>query len=341
MVTYFRRLKCYQRFEFVSNLDIRISDVPSLMPNYLQNLTIRLATALARLDGDVRRRHADYLLAQQRGDGGFGGREGDSDLYYTGFALRGLALLGELDGEVAERSAEFLQGRLASQAPIVDFLSLIYGAMLLEMSAGIDVFAGGNPDWRRAVANALESYRRDDGGYAKGPEGASSSTYHTLLVVLCMQLIEVPLVEPQRMVAFVLSQRREDGGFVEIKPMRRSGTNPTAAAVGLLKICDALDEQVRQDTIDFLAEMQTDEGGLRANTRIPIADLLSTFTGTLTLADLGAMDQLDDLPALRAYVRAMERPEGGFHGAVWDQSSDVEYSFYGLGSLGLLAERGE
>ena len=28
--------------------------------------------------------------------------------------------------------------------------------------------------------------------------------------------------------------------------------------------------KTRLDTIDFLAEMQTDEGGLRANTRIPI-----------------------------------------------------------------------
>ena len=306
------------------------------MLSYLQELTIRLATGLAELPETERARHAAYFLAAQRSDGGFAGREGESDLYYTGFGLRGLSLLGELYGPVAEKAGAFLRGRLRSQAPIIDFLSLVYSAQLLDMSAGVNVFADAKADWPDAVAEALEVYRRDDGGYAKGPEGASSSTYYTFLVVLCMQLIDRPLVEPQRMVEFVMSQRREDGGFVEIKPMRRSGTNPTAAAVGLLRICDAMDPAVREDVVEFLAEMQNEEGGLRANTRIPIADVLSTFTGLSTLRDLDALDAVDVSDA-RSFVESMQRPEGGFHAAAWDESHDVEYSFYGLGALGLLS----
>jgi geranylgeranyl transferase type-2 subunit beta len=69
--------------------------------SYLQDLTLRLAAGIAELANDRRQRHARYLLAAQRDDGGFAGREGSSDLYYTGFALRGLAILGELHGEVA------------------------------------------------------------------------------------------------------------------------------------------------------------------------------------------------------------------------------------------------
>lgn len=306
------------------------------MASYLEELTIRLAVGVSRLPEEVRARHARFFLGGQREDGGFAGREGGSDLYYTNFALRSLALLGELHGEVAERARRFLAARLAGQATIVDFLSLVYGASLLNLSAGLDVFADAAPDWREAVAAALEKLRRDDGGYAKGPEGTASSTYHTFLVALCRQLIDAPLVEPERMVAFVLSQRREDGGFVEIKPMKRSGTNPTAAAVGLLKIVGRLDEDVREGVVDFLAEMQTDEGGLRANTRIPIADLLSTFTGLLTLVDLGAADCVDARAAAR-YAESLEQESGGFLGAVWDQGVDVEYSFYGLATLGLLA----
>ena len=38
----------------------------------------------------ARARHAGYLKSAQNSDGGFSGREGDSDLYYTAFALRGL-----------------------------------------------------------------------------------------------------------------------------------------------------------------------------------------------------------------------------------------------------------
>ena len=55
--------------------------------------------------------------------------------------------------------------------------------------------------------------------------------------------------------------------------MRRGGTNPTAAAVGLLQLTaphgNALMAEVRDGVVDFLAEMASPEGGLRANGRAP------------------------------------------------------------------------
>ena len=83
-------------------------------------------------------------------DGGFVGREGGSDLYYTGFALRGLAMLGELYGPVAERSAAFLHSRLGRHASVIDVVSLVYSAALLDLAAGLDVFGEG--DWRDSLA---------------------------------------------------------------------------------------------------------------------------------------------------------------------------------------------
>jgi geranylgeranyl transferase type-2 subunit beta len=309
------------------------------MPAYLESLTLRLVAGLEALRDDVRKRHAAFLAAFQQPDGGFRGREGGSDLYYTGFALRGLALLGHLEGEVVQRASGYLRSQLSRQVPMVDFLSLIYGAAVLNLAAGIDVFVGSAAGWQLNIASALEGFRRDDGGYAKTDEGATSSLYHTFLVVLSQQLIEQPIVEPGRIVEFVRSRQREDGGFVEMPQMKRSGTNPTAAAIGLLRILDALDEDTRESTLDFLCEMQTDEGGLRANTRIPIADLLSTFTGCLTLADLSALDEID-VVAVRRYAKQLEQPEGGFLGAIWDHAADVEYTFYGLGTIALSTEFG-
>jgi geranylgeranyl transferase type-2 subunit beta len=307
------------------------------MRKYLEELTLRLAQGMVRLSEPFRARHAHFFKAAQRGDGGFAGREGASDLYYTGFALRGLALVGELDGEAARRAALFLKSRMSGQAPIVDFLSLLYGASLLQSAADIDIFADAPTGWRAAVAETLERFRRADGGYAKTHDGQSSSTYHTFLFVLANQLIDRPPSEPDRLVEFVRSRQRDDGGFVEIGPMRKSGTNPTAAAVGLLKILDALDESTRQTTIDFLADMQGEEGGLTANTRIPLADVLSTFTGLLTLGDLGANGEIDRTAA-RRFVESMELAGGGFRGGAWDEGTDVEYTFYGLAALALLAD---
>ncbi len=306
------------------------------MLTYLEDLTIRLATGVASLPEATRERHAAYFVKMQRDDGGFGGREGESDLYYTSFALRSLAVLGHLDGTLADRVATFLRGRMSGKENVVDFLSLIYAAAMLDSSAGIDVFGQAQDGWQDAVADSCEQLRRDDGGYAKGPEGAASSTYNTFLVILCLQLIQRPVRRPDQIVEFVLSQRGDEGGFREIRASKRCGTNPTAAAIGTLRILDALNEEICEETIDFLADMQMDEGGLRANTRIPIADLLSTFTAALTLQDLDGLDAIDDRAALR-FAQSMQLESGGFHAAAWDDTADVEYSFYGLGCLALLS----
>ena len=102
--------------------------------------------------------------------------------------------------------------------------------------------------------------------------------------------------------------------------------------VGILKQVSeqSLSGDFRERIIDFLVEATGSEGGLRANDRVPLCDLLSSFTGIWTLAELGALDAID-LKALSAFLDAVEEPGGGFLAGVWDQTADVEYTFYGLG----------
>ena len=91
----------------------------------------------------------------------------------------------------------------------------------------------------------------------------------------------------------------------------------------------AVDEGAREGVVRFLAAMQTPEGGLRAHARLPLADLLSTFSGSAALADLGAGGAIDRAAAA-GFARGLEQPEGGFRAAAWDGQADVEYTFYGL-----------
>jgi geranylgeranyl transferase type-2 subunit beta len=304
--------------------------------DYLADLTWRLAMGASRIDDQRRERHLAFFLRNQREDGGFPGRDdGDSDLYYTGFGARSLAVLGGMTPECVEKIADFLRSRLSGRESIVDLFSLIYAASIVQTMAEIDVFGDSRADWRTALEAHFASLRRDDGGFAKAPAGHVSSTYHTFLVILCLQLIGSDLPEPTRIVDFIRDREAEDGGFHEIRVSKRAGTNPTAAAVAALRMLDGLDDGIRHRTTDFLIDMQTDEGGLRANTRIPIADVLSTFTGMVTLADLDALDELD-LARVARYVDSLEHEQGGFHGAVWDEHRDVEYSFYGIGCLAIL-----
>jgi geranylgeranyl transferase type-2 subunit beta len=304
---------------------------------YLIGLTTRLLEGAAGLPRELRARQADYLAARQNPDGGFSGREGDSDLYYTGFGLRGLAVLEALTPDICNRAAGFLRRSMKHEASVVDFFSLLYSCFLVKIE-GPDILAECPPDWSERVAATLESFRTPDGGYGKAADAASGSTYHTFLVGLCYQLLGQSYPRPEEVERFVSSRQREDGGFVEIAPMRRGGANPTAAAVGAWQIIRGFEAAFpdKDRVVQFLTGLMSPEGGLCANTRMPVADLLSTFTGCWTLEQLGAADVIPR-DRVREYAESLESPGGGFGGGIWDETTDVEYTFYGLGTLALLS----
>ena len=305
---------------------------------YLTRLTVQLVEGIEKLPDEFRTKHADYIRSKQRPDGGWPGREGGSDLYYTGFALRSLAVLQALDPKICESAAGFLRSRMAQSAGVVDFFSLLVSCYLVPLGGGPDVLAESPPDWRDRVGAVLESFRTADGGYGKVPGANGGSTYTSFLVALSLQLLDRPVPNLDALAKFVRGRQREDGGFVEISAMKRSGTNPTAAGVGVLQIANALDDAVRNRVIEFLVQLPTElEGGFRANDRIPAADLLSTFTGAWTLDQIGGGRRLN-LAAIRDYAESCEVPTGGFHGGLWDEGVDVEYTFYGLGAMALTAD---
>lgn len=308
----------------------------SLEFGYLERLTIQLTAGAALLPDPLRERHSRYIQSLQRPDGGWGGREGGSDLYYTSFALRSLAILGDLQGSVADNASRFLLSRTEHQESIIDLLSLIYGAALIEASTESHPLASLSIDWKGRLSDLLHRLRRDDGGFARIEEANVGSTYQTFLVTICLELLGHPLPPDDPAVPFLLKQRRDDGGFLEVRVAKRSGTNPTAAAIGALQTLRALDSEVASTAADFLLELQSEEGGFQANTRMPLPDLLSTFTSCVTLWDLQRLDEADTSRAYR-YGLGMERESGGFAGFELDDSQDVEYTFYGLGLLSLLA----
>ena len=302
---------------------------------------MRLASGLEKLSAEDRQRTIDFFLSKQQPDGGFCGRAGGSDLYYSAFAMRGLAILGCEHEAATDAAANYLRDQLQNQVSVIDLISLVYAAKLLESWTGANVFSSASEQWPQSVAKLFETLRRPDGGYAKTDEGRASSTYQTFLIALAYELLDIPLPEPEQAIDFLLGQQRDDGGFVEIGVMRRSGTNPTAAAIGGLLVLQSssneprIDAGLSQDVTEFLLDNLTDEGGLRANTQIPIADLLSSYTGLQTLRDLGTLSEVDR-SAARQYAESLQQSSGGYLAAAWDEVEDVEYSFYGTALRGLL-----
>ena len=71
---------------------------------------------------------------------GFPGREPGSDLYYSAFALRALAILGQLDGPLAESAATYLRNQRQRNVSVIDLISLILAARQIELATGVDSF---------------------------------------------------------------------------------------------------------------------------------------------------------------------------------------------------------
>ena len=301
---------------------------------YLLELTVRLADGCGRRPAAWRRRMARAVRAFQQRDHGFRGRDDSSDLYYTAFAVRTLAVLDELDPLTASSTLTFLRHRLAQRESLIDLVSLIFAAYTLEAATGEELFGDAEPEWNERLCEELERFRCADGGYARTHAGRAGSIYQTFLQLLCYELLDAPVPDRSAIVSFVRKQAAEGGGFVEIRVAKRAGVNPTAAAIGILELLDALDQPIIDATIPFLVDLQTPEGGMRANTRTPIPDLLSTFTGLWTLDRLGAVRQLD-LDQLRAFTESLET-ERGYLGAAIDEMADAEYTFYGVGTMALL-----
>jgi geranylgeranyl transferase type-2 subunit beta len=302
---------------------------------YLERLTLQLTAGAAFLPDELRDPHVRFVLDGQCSDGGWSGREGESDLYYTSFALRTLAITGHLTGEVATRAGEFLVSRMNQQESIIDLLSLIYGAALIEACTEANPLSASKSQWQSRVGQLLYSLRQPDGGFARINTATVGSTYQTFLVTICMELLGSPLSVDDPCVEFLLNQRMEDGGFLEVRVAKRSGTNPTAAAIGALRTIGRLDVDVADAACEFLLDLQSDDGGFQANTRMPMSDVLSSFTACVTLWDCEQLDQ-SDVKRVWNYVSSMQRERGGFSGFELDPAEDVEYTFYGLGLMCLL-----
>ncbi len=303
----------------------------------------RVFVGTGHFSSAFRDRHAGYLLRMESPEGGFAGRAGKTDPYYTGFGLAGLALLGQLPEPVADRAMDvftpyqdcFPKGH--PSLTLAEFVGLVVGSLICQGMFGKERLGRWRCSAQEWVREFLDQVRRPDGGYAKHPRSSTSSTYATFLAGLLQHWVGLALIEPDKTYSMLLGRQRDDGGFAEWDSIPHSGTNPTAAAVGWLNLAGRIPQTVQDRAAAFLASVQTPEGGFRAHVRVPLADLLSTFTALVALELLEASEAADR-KAAESYIASLELAEGGFRAAPWDTSADVEYTFYGLASLALLAE---
>lgn len=273
-----------------------------------------LGAAAAQVERFVR----DCQLA----DGGFRGRDGRSDLYYTSFAVDALMAL-----QVAVPTAS-IRAYLESFGE-GDGLDFVHLCCLLRLWSA-------QPGGGLAVAPLLsrvESFRSGDGGYEAGPGARTGSAYGCLLGYGAYADHGSKPPEPQGLARCLDALRTPDGGWSNDALIRIGSVPASAAAVTVSR---NLGHPVPTQAAAWLLSCWDAQGGFRAFPGAPMPDLLSTAVALHALdglqANIGGIKE-----SCLDYLDTLWSNEGGFHGNWADDVLDVEYTYYGLLALGHLA----
>lgn len=257
------------------------------MESVADRLIQMAATSSIFLEGESRRVIARFILSHQSADGGFSGRDEESDLYYTLFAAASLRALGW-------RLPFFRLWRYIRSFGTGEELDLVHLVCLIRLRGLFPMLAG----TRRKLLQALDGHE----------VGAAYDPFVRL------------------MAADTAVEERASG-----QPLQIETDSPTTTIAAAMVVNSDPDKAAQA----LLMGRARPTGGFAPVATVDSPDLLSTATALFALASQGV-----DLDPIRQpcmeYVESLWRDSGGFAGHESDAFEDVEYTFYGLLSIGCL-----
>jgi geranylgeranyl transferase type-2 subunit beta len=279
--------------------------------DYLPRLDALTEAGVDGLGDKFRKKRFEYVASRQMPDGGFAGRVPGSDIYYTDFGVRAAALLD----------------------PRCEVLTGVHQYMTRLDTPPRNVVECFN---RLNIIRVLDRFERDtDIGtddIAAALPADPAGLYEIFLTTLCHEMLGSDAPDTAQRVSGL---RRTNGGFSDLVDDDTAQTNATAAAVAVLDMQNALDEQTADAAAGFLRAAQHATGGFLAHPDAPEPDLLSTFTALVTLAWLDRLGDADTAAAGR-FLRSLAAKNGGFRSSPSDKELDVEYAYYGVATAALL-----
>jgi hypothetical protein len=267
---------------------------------------------------------AAFVESRRASDGGFAGRAGTSDLYYTVFGLDCLVALGR--DVHPERLAEYL--RTFGDGEGMDFMHLCCLARCWAGLADLGLEPG---PVRDTLAEHVGRHRSDDGGFAPQPDTPRGTVFGAVFGGGAMEDLGCGLDRADELQACIRRCRCSGGGYAN-DSLTGVPTTPTTA--GALMVLHGPGREDESESLDWLKTRQGPDGGLRAAEVVPAGDLLSTGVGLYALFLHGVPLRDWQIEAARRFVFGRRTPEGGFFGSVADPTPDCEYAFYALLALG-------
>lgn len=266
----------------------------------------------------------EYVKSQQNPDGGFRGRSANSDLYYTVFGKNILSALNTKPSYPIENYIPSVNTNLD-----FDFINLCSFINLITSPDKVEAV----PSEKIACfQNLLESYRSQDGGYSANKNSPHGSVYGCFLAFSAYENLGMVMPQKERILNCLERLLAADGGYSNEPNQKEGTTTSTAAAIVLMK---KLNIVVPEKTIDWLLMRIHKSGGFLATPSTAIPDLLSTATALFALKSIDySLGNLKD--SCLDFLDSVWDGNGAFRGHWFDEQTDVEYTFYGLLSIGCL-----
>ncbi len=286
---------------------------------------LRAASSAPNRLRDAAGRVRTFVESRLAGDGGFTGRSGASDLYYTVFGTECLLALG---AEPPEALADYLSRLGDGQS-----LDFVHQVCLARCWAALpaDVL----PEATRAgLLDRIQQARCEDGGFSHVADARHGSTYGCFLTIAAHQDLRAELPDPEAVAGCIESMELGDGSFANDRRLGIGSTAATAAAVTALR---HLARPADHTSADWLLEQCGPDGGFVAAPGMLSGDLLSTAIALHALA--GSDVPLDEIREhCLDFLDGLWDDAGAFHGYRGDDVLDCEYAYYGLLAMGHLSE---
>ncbi|MFT5467968.1 MAG: hypothetical protein ACI8UO_003076 [Verrucomicrobiales bacterium] len=275
--------------------------------------------------GDAAGLVEELVRGAQLDDGGFPDRDGDSDLYYTSFAIDTLTAL----------QAELPEDRLIpylKQFGDGEHLDFVHRCCLARCWSAV---SSAKPDnaTRDRILERIEAFRTPEGGYDQKPNSNHGSAYGCLLAYGAYADHRREPPNPLGILTCLDALKCDGGGWVNDKIIPIGNGPATAAAV---TVCRNFRHPLPPNTADFLLSLFHPQGGFLPFPDAPMPDLLSTAVTLHALDGLQIPFGKIKEPCLD-FVDSLWTAAGGFHGNWSDDDLDLEYTYYGLLALGHLA----
>lgn len=288
-----------------------------------ETISIRLLRTIQEaqkhLDEEALKLIREFVVKQRETDGvAFFDKNGQPDLYYTAFGwLLSYALNIPLD---AKKRKAFIDGQEEDALGLIHYAALVR-CRLLDMLMRKDILQlAWNSLNRKQDIRPLSSFR-------EVPQHDPNSPYSQFI---WQGLLEDMGGQMQVSVKENLAiYHVNDGGYSNSVHSDMAYLNATAAALALVGQADGWKPN---DDVETLRSMQESSGGFKASAEAPMEDLLSTATALFVIKQFGVKPKYEVID----FITSHWLQNGGFSATILDETSDVEYVFYGLLAIGTI-----